>query len=83
VTGGRPVLSLTPLLLFTTPALLSGAISYRCIICFLKQPRIVLNSLFGCPLNHAPSFNVLPSVLQTFDHNTLEDAYRRRVPGAG
>ena len=39
---------LAPLLLFTVLALLSGATSYRHIICFLEQRRIVLNALFGC-----------------------------------
>ena len=34
---------LAPLLLFTVLALLSGATSYRHIICFLEQRRIVLN----------------------------------------
>ena len=39
---------LAPLLLFTVLALLSGATSYRRIISFLEQRRIVLNALFGC-----------------------------------
>jgi hypothetical protein len=48
---------LAPLLLFTVLALLSGATSYRHIICFLEQRRIVLNALFGCSLKRAPSLN--------------------------
>ena len=70
---------LAPLLLFTVLALLSGATSYRRIICFLEQRRIVLNALFGCSLNRAPSLNTLRSVLQTVDHDALEDAFRRHA----
>src|SRR3954469_14159455 len=55
---------LAPLLLFTVLALLSGATSYRRIICFLEQRRIVLNALFGCSLKRAPSLNALRSVLR-------------------
>ena len=40
-------------------ALLSGATSYRHIICFLEQRRLVLNALFGCTLKRAPSLNTL------------------------
>jgi hypothetical protein len=56
---------LAPLLLFTVLALLSGATSYRHIICFLEQRLIVLNALFGCTLKRAPSLNTLRTVLQT------------------
>jgi hypothetical protein len=42
---------LAPLLMFTVLALLSGATSYRRIIIFLEQRRIVLNTLFGVSLN--------------------------------
>src|SRR3712207_491049 len=70
---------LAPLLLFTGLALLSGATSYRRIICFLEQRRIVLNALFGCSLPRAPSLNTLRSILQTVDRNALEDAFRRHA----
>jgi hypothetical protein len=55
---------LAPLLLFTVLALLSGATSYRHIICFLEQRRLVLNALFGCTLKRAPSLNTLRTLLQ-------------------
>jgi len=60
-------------------ALLSGATSYRHIICFLEQRRIVLNALFGCSLKRAPSLNTLRTVLQTLDRDALEDAFRRHA----
>jgi hypothetical protein len=52
---------LAPLLLFTVLALLSGATSYRRIIIFLEQRRIVLNTLFGFSLKRAPSINTRPA----------------------
>jgi hypothetical protein len=70
---------LAPLLLFTVLALLSGATSYRRIICFLEQRRTVLNALFGCSLKRAPSLNALRTVLQTVDRDALEDAFRRHA----
>ncbi len=72
---------LAPLLLFTVLALLSGATSYRRIICFLEQRRIVLNALFGCSLRRAPSLNALRSVLQSVERDALEDAFRRHARG--
>ena len=66
---------LAPLLLFTVLALLSGATSYRHIICFLEQRRLVLNALFGCALKRAPSLNTLRTVLQTLDRDALEEAF--------
>src|SRR5688500_14166401 len=70
---------LAPLLLFTVLARLSGATSYRRIICFLEQRRTVLNALFGCSLKRAPSLNALRTVLQTIDRDALEDAFRRHA----
>ena len=67
---------LAPLLLFTVLALLSGATSYRHIICFLEQRRIVLNALFGCTLKRAPSLNTLRTVLQMLDRDALDDDAR-------
>ena len=72
---------LAPLLLFTVLALLSGATSYRHIICFLEQRRLVLNALFGCTLKRAPSLNTLRTVLQTLDRDALEDAFRQHARG--
>src|SRR3712207_8631674 len=72
---------LAPLLLFTVLALLSGATSYRRIICFLEQRRIVLNALFGCSLKRAPSLNALRTVLQSVDRDALEEAFRRHAQG--
>ena len=72
---------LAPLLLFTVLALLSGATSYRRIISFLEQRRIVLNALFGCSLKRAPSLNALRAILQTLDRDTLEEAFRRHAQG--
>src|SRR5688500_7788839 len=71
--------ALAPLLLFTVLALLSGATSYRRIIIFLEQRRVVLNALFGCSLKRAPSLNALRTVLQTLDRAALEDAFRRHA----
>jgi hypothetical protein len=62
-------------------ALLSGATSYRHIICFPEQRRIVLNALFGCSLKRAPSLNTLGTVLQTLDRDALEGAFRRHARG--
>ncbi len=62
---------LAPLLLFTVLALLSGATSYRRILCFLEQRRIVLNARFGCSLKRAPSLKALRTVLQTGDRDAL------------
>src|SRR5918993_1353919 len=70
---------LAPLLLFTVLALLSGATSYRHIICFLEQRRIVLNALFDCTLKRAPSLNTLRTVLQMLDCNALEEAFRQHA----
>jgi hypothetical protein len=72
---------LAPLLLFTVLALLSGATSYRRIITFLEQRRIVLNALFGCSLKRAPSLNALRTILQTVDRDALEEAFRRHARG--
>jgi hypothetical protein len=71
--------ALAPLLLFTVLALLSGATSYRRLIIFLEQRRVVLNALFGCSLKRAPSLNALRTVLQTLDRAALEDAFRRHA----
>lgn len=70
---------LAPLLLFTVLALLSGATSYRHIICFLEQRRIILNALFGCTLKRAPSLNTLRTVLQMLDRDALEEAFRQHA----
>src|SRR5688500_1929801 len=72
---------LTPLLLFTVLALLSGATSYRRIIIFLEQRRIVLNTLFGVSLKRAPSIDTLRTVLQDLDGDALEQAFRRHAEG--
>jgi hypothetical protein len=72
---------LAPLLLFTVLALLSGATSYRRIIIFLEQRRIVLNTLFGVSLKRAPSINTLRTVLQDLDGGALEQAFRRHAEG--
>ena len=72
---------LAPLLLFTVLALLSGATSYRQIICFLDQRRNVLNALFGCTLKRAPSLNTLRTVLHNLDRDALEQALRRHPCG--
>jgi DDE_Tnp_1-associated len=69
---------LAPLLLFTVLALLSGATSYRRIIIFLDQRRVVLNTLFGVSLKRAPSIN---TVLQDLDGDALEQAFRRHAEG--
>jgi hypothetical protein len=73
--------ALAPLLLFTVLALLSGATSYRRIIIFLEQRRMVLNALFGLALKRAPSINTLRTVLQDLDGNALEQAFRRHAEG--
>lgn len=68
---------LAPLLPFTVLALLSGATSYRHIICFLEQSRILLNALFSCILKRAPSLKTLRTVLQMLDRDALEEAFRQ------
>ena len=72
---------LAPLLLFTVLALLSGATSYRRIIIFLDQRRIVLNEVFGVALKRAPSVNTLRTMLQDLDGEALEQAFRRHAEG--
>lgn len=72
---------LAPLLLFTVLALLSGATSYRRIIIFLEQRRVVLNALFGFSLKRAPSINTVRTVLQGLDGDALEQAFRRHAEG--
>jgi hypothetical protein len=72
---------LAPLLMFTVLALLSGATSYRRIIIFLEQRRIVLNTLFGVSLKRAPSINTLRTILQDLDGDALEQAFRRHAEG--
>jgi hypothetical protein len=72
---------LAPLLLFTVLALLSGATSYRRIIIFLDQRRVVLNTLFAVSLKRAPSINTVRTVLQDLDGNALEQAFRRHAEG--
>jgi predicted transposase YbfD/YdcC len=72
---------LAPLLLFTVLALLSGATSYRRIIIFLDQRRVVLNTLFGVSLKRAPSINTVRTVLQDLDGDALEQAFRRHAEG--
>lgn len=70
---------LAPLLLFTVLALLAGARSYRGIITFLEQRRLVLNSLFGADLKRAPSLNTLRTLLHGLDTAALEAAFRRHA----
>src|SRR3954468_10946248 len=72
---------LAPLLLFTVLALLSGATSYRRIICFLEHRREVLNELFGVTLKRAPLVNTLRTVLHDLDGDALERAFRRHAEG--
>lgn len=72
---------LAPLLLFTVLALLSGATSYRRIIIFLEQRRVVLNTLFDFSLKRAPSINTVRTVLQGLDGDALEQAFRRHAEG--
>ena len=67
------------LLLFTVLALLSGAKSYRGIITFLEQRRVLLNRHFGVDLKRAPVVNTLRTVLQSLDTEDLERAFRRHA----
>lgn len=69
------------LLLFTVLALLSGAQSYRGIITFLKQRRLLLNALFGTDLKRAPVVNTLRTVLQGLQTEALETAFRQHAQG--
>jgi hypothetical protein len=69
------------LLLFTVLALLSGARSYRGVITFLDQRRLVLNDLFEADLKRAPSLNALRNLLHALDTAALEAAFRRHASG--
>jgi hypothetical protein len=62
-------------------ALLSGATSYRRVIIFLDQRRIVLNEVFGVTLKRAPSVNTLRTMLQDLDSDALEQAFRQHAEG--
>jgi DDE_Tnp_1-associated len=64
------------LLLFTVLALMSGARSYRGIIIFLGERRVLLNQHFGVALKRAPAVNTLRTVLQSLDAEALERAFR-------
>jgi hypothetical protein len=67
------------LLLFTVLASLSGAQSYRAIITFLDQRRVLLNRYFRVDLKRAPVVNTLRTVLQSLDTEALEQAFRRHA----
>ena len=68
-----------PHLVFTVLALLSGAQSYRGIITFLDQRRVLLNRYFRVDLKRAPVMNTLRTVLQSLDTEDLEQAFRRHA----
>jgi hypothetical protein len=70
---------LAHLLVFTVLALLSGAQSYRGIITFLDQRRVLLNRYFRVDLKRAPVVNTLRTVLQALDTEDLEQAFRRHA----
>ena len=70
---------LAHLLVFTVLALLSGAQSYRGIITFLDQRRVLLNRYFRVDLKRAPVVNTLRTVLQSLDTEDLEQAFRRHA----
>lgn len=72
---------LPDLLLFTVLALLSGAQSYRGIIVFLTQRRLLLNPLFGTDLKRAPVVNTLRTVLQALEAEALEAVFRQHAQG--
>lgn len=67
------------LLLFTVLALLSGARSYRGIITFLEQRRVLLNHSFGVDLKRAPALNTLRTLLQSLETDALETVFRRHA----
>lgn len=67
------------LLLFTVLALLSGARSYRGIITFLEQRRVLLNRHFGVDLKRAPAVNTLRTILQSLETDALEEVFRRHA----
>lgn len=69
------------LLLFTVLALMSGARSYRGIITFLGERRVLLNQHFGVALKRAPAVNTLRTVLQSLDSEALERAFRHHAKG--
>ena len=70
---------LAHLLVFTVLALLSGVQSYRGIITFLDQRRVLLNRYFRVDLKRAPVVNTLRTVLQSLDTEDLEQAFRRHA----
>ena len=67
------------LLLFTVLALLSGARSYRGIITFLEQRRVLLNHHFGVDLKRAPAVNTLRTILQSLETDALEAVFRHHA----
>jgi DDE_Tnp_1-associated len=69
------------LLLFTVLALMSGARSYRGIITFLDERRVLLNQHFGVALKRAPAVNTLRTVLQSLDSEALERTFRHHAKG--
>jgi DDE_Tnp_1-associated len=70
---------LAPLLLFSVPAVLAGATSYRGILVFITVHRARLNAVFGTSLRRAPAVNTLRALFQALDPAALEVAFRQHA----
>src|SRR4051794_34501251 len=70
---------LAHLLLFSVPAVLAGATSYRRIRLFIGAHRERLNATFGACFRRAPAVNTLRALLHALDPAELEAAFRRHA----
>src|SRR4051794_29714411 len=70
---------LAHLLLFSVPAVLAGATSYRGILVFIAVHRERLNAVFGAALRRAPAVNTLRALFLALDPAEIEAAFRRHA----
>src|SRR5919202_4704959 len=70
---------LAHLLLFSVPAVLAGATSYRGILTFVGVHRERLNATFGSRFRRAPAINTLRNLFLALDPAELEAAFRRHA----
>src|SRR3954451_18681259 len=67
------------LLLFSVPAVLAGATSYRRIRLFIGMHRERLDAAFGARFRRAPAVDTLRALLHALDPAELEAAFRRHA----
>src|ERR671932_2744069 len=70
---------LAHLLLFSVPAVLAGATSYRGILTFIGVHRERLNATFGSRFRRAPAVNTLRALFLALEPAALEAAFGRHA----